>query len=233
MDTEDILWEELWVAYDDATLYLRCIMVAPHMHFDVYDAENDSIEAEFALLSEARQWLKAHQFVYDDKRDTQPKQLERRMTPQQKKQLSYERDSRAVSTGKGASRRVRRLMPRLRRRQVRRRMKIFLRRELKSIFQDVTDQSFRSIKAVELPDYEKKMPLEDALREKERRRESGEKTTRKPQPKIEKPQRGRFGGRLGGRERPSSSSGTSRFGRTSRSSSSSSDSDLPDWLRDD
>ena len=231
MDTEDILWEELWVAYDDTTRYLRCIMVATNMHFDVYDAETDTIEAEFTLLNDAREWMRIHQFIYDDQRDTRPKPFERRMTPQQKKQLSYERDSRAVPTGKGASRRVQKLMPKLRRRQVRRKMKAFLRRELTSMFRDVNDQSFRSIKSDDVPDFEKKMSLEEALKEKERRRESGEKTTRKPQPNVDTPSLSRFGNRFRRSERLDQP-GTSRFGNTTRRPATN-DSDLPDCLRDD
>lgn len=232
MDNEDILWEELWVAYDDSTLYLRCIMEDSNMYFDIYNADANSVEAEFTLLNDARSWLQRHQFVYDDQRDTRPKPFERRMTPQQKKQLSYERDSRSIPTGKGASRRVRKLMPKLRRRQVRRKMKAFLRRELTSMFRDVNDQSFRSIKGDEVPDYDKQMSLEDALREKERRREAGEKTTRKPQPKVETPRFSRFGNRRFGNTERRQRSGPSRFGKP-HSNTSDSDSDLPDWLRDD
>jgi hypothetical protein len=161
--------------------------------------------------------LRQHGYTHDLQSDTDPRKPERRLTPQRKKKLSYRRDSRSIPIGKGASRRLRQLWPKLRRRQLRRRMKAFLRREANTLFRDVSDQTLRSIQADDTPSFDKQLPLEEALEEKRRRRVDGEKTTRLHQPQPPRP-----------KPKPS----FTRFRRRNRFGRRGSNDDIPDWLRE-
>jgi hypothetical protein len=209
MSAGDMLWEELWLDEADTILFLQCVMDKDKMSFAICQ-EDGQLAMQFARLEQATHWLTTEGFTHDTfDEEAIPPKISRRLTPQQKKRLSYERDTRTVPTGQGASRRVKQLIPKLRRRQLRHRLKAYLQRELNTIFRDISDQSLRSIHAEEMPHYEEELPLHDALEEKKRRKREGKKTTRAYQPPPPRHER--------------------RF----KSRSDEHDTDLPDWLRNE
>jgi hypothetical protein len=182
MITRDIVWEQSWIGKGEGLLSLRCVAQGAHMHYQIIQPEagiegEAQLLREYSSLNEARRWLVQHGYIADMDEDSQGKPIDRRMTPQHRKRISYERDTRQISTGKGASRRVKQFFPKFRRRQVRRRMKALLRHEIRCLHREIRDQDFRSIKAGDVPEYGKSLPLKKALDEKERRRQEGEKTT--------------------------------------------------------
>lgn len=202
----DILWEQMWLDPDERLLMLRCVMVEHTMRFEVINPTlEDRVEATFDHYDQARAYLRRENFQHDTRHELEPRPGQHRLSPQRKKQLSYRRDARTLPNGRGASRRTKSLLPKLRRRQLRRRMKAYLQRQLKTIFREVSDQSLRSIRADDLPQFGETVALKDALQEKKRRRSKNEKSTRPYTPDAEdKPRRRRKRRR---------------------------DNDLPDWLR--
>jgi hypothetical protein len=197
----EVLWEQVWTAEEEMR-FLRCMMGENGMRFDVInpDLEN-KVECMFSRYKDATDWLIEQSFTLHEQLAQQTS--ERRLTPREKKRLSYERDTRTVGTGQGASRRTKSQLPKIRRRQLRRRMKEYLREQLSTLHRDITDQSFRSFRAEDTPEFGEEMPLKDALDEKQKRKKDGKKTTHSRQ---SFPQN-RFGHQRGD--------------------------DLPDWLRDD
>ena len=197
----EVLWEQVWTAEEEMR-FLRCTMSAGGMQFDVINPDReDEVECIFSRYKHATDWLLEQSFTLQER----PASLtpERRLTPREKKRLSYEHDTRTVGTGHGASRRTKSQLPKIRRRQLRHRMKEYLREQLSTLHRDITDQSFRSFRAEDIPDYGEEMPLKDALEEKQKRKQKGNKTTHHR------------------RSFPQNRSGHQRG------------EDLPDWLRDD
>lgn len=199
----EVLWEQLWAA-DDEIRFLRCMMGDNGMRFDIInpDLENQ-VELTFSHYKKATEWLTGQSFTLQERPARQTP--EPRLTPREKKSLSYERDTRTVGIGRGASRRTRSQLPKIRRRQLRRRMKEYLREQLNTLYRDITDQSFRSFRAEDVPDFGEEMPLKEAIEEKRKRKKEGKKTTHSHRPFPQN----RFGRRQGN------------------------DQDLPDWLRDE
>jgi hypothetical protein len=172
MSRHEVLWEQLWSAQGNEIRYLRCVQVDQQLNYQIIDPERpDSPEVVFRFYEEAIHWLNQERFDLEpQKDDTHPTKPTRRLTPQQKKQLSYARDHHSMSTGKGASRRVQSMFPKLRRRQYRQRLKAFLRREVQTLFRDVSDQSLRSIRPESTPEFSRSVRLDQALQEKRKRR---------------------------------------------------------------
>jgi hypothetical protein len=174
-------WQQIWRTYDtegEEFRFLRCVQVGDQMKFEVVDPERADavVEVEFDLYTDAVRYLTRQQFVLDAEEDFKPT---RRRTPQEKKRLSYERDHHSMPTGKGASRRTQSELPKLRRRQHRHRLKEYVRRESRGLFREVSEQSLRSIRPEEDPEFRRSVPLDEALEEKREKRAERQQTKRK------------------------------------------------------
>lgn len=175
MSRRDELWQQIWRAQGDSIRYVCCIQHDQRLRFEIINPDRQNqIEAMFDIYADAVAWLKKEQFSLDSGDVVISNETPRRLTPQEKKRLSYLHDHHSMSTGTGASRRVQQIFPKLRRRQYRRRAKAYLRRETRNLFRDITDQSFRSIRAEGVPTFSRSVPLDEALEEKRRRRQSQE-----------------------------------------------------------
>jgi hypothetical protein len=176
------LWHQVWVAFNDETRYLRCIQIGDRLVYEIIDpAQKDTVEVIFDLYDEALEWLEEEQFVMDDGEDTNPSKPTRRLTPQEKKRLSYEKDRHTMSGPSGASRRTQSKVPKLKRRQYRRRLNRYIRNETQGLYREVSDQSLRSIRPDDVPEYSREVPLDEALEEKRKRREEKARQARESQ----------------------------------------------------
>lgn len=175
MSYRNILWEQWWSSHDD-TRNLRCVQEEGRQFYEVTDLD-DNVLIGFRFYDEAVEWLTQESFHLDlSEEDTHPTKPKRRWTPQQKKQISYARDRHSMSTGQGASRRMQQVLPKLRRRQYRRRLKEYVRREMNTLFREVSDQSLRSIRAERKPEFTRSVRLDRALAEKQHRRAAANPT---------------------------------------------------------
>lgn len=178
------IWEQVWRSDDNEheVRLLVCVQHEDNMKYEVIDPQHDDDTTTFELYQDAIEWLTHQSFTLDPSAETGRNKPARRLTPQEKKRLSYERDHHSMSTGKGASRRNQSEQPKLRRRQHRHRLNEFLRRETQGLYKDVSDQTLRGIRPEGKSEYRRSVPLEDALEEKKRRRVEREEA-RKDQPK--------------------------------------------------
>jgi hypothetical protein len=166
------IWEQVWRSDDDELRLLVCVQHEDNMKYEVIDPQRDDDEVEmaFELYQDAIEWLTHQSFTLDPSTESRQTKPSRRLTPQEKKRLSYERDHHSMPTGKGASRRNQSEQPKLRRRQHRHRLNEFLRRETQGLYKDVSDQTLRGIRPEGKSEYRRSVPLEDAIEEKKRKR---------------------------------------------------------------
>lgn len=164
------IWEQVWRSDDDELRLLVCVQQGDKMSYDVIDPQSDDDPVTFALYQDAIESLTHHSFILDANAETGQYKPARRLTPQEKKRLSYERDHHSMPTGKGASRRNQSEQPKLRRRQHRHRLNEYLRRETQGLYKDVSDQTLRGIRQEGKSEYRRSVPLEDAIEEKKRKR---------------------------------------------------------------
>lgn len=209
------IWEQVWRSDDNEheVRLLVCVQHEDNMKYEVIDPQRDDDEVEmaFELYQDAIEWLTHQSFTLDANAEIGHHKPVRRLTPQEKKRLSYERDHHSMPTGRGASRRNQSKQPKLRRRQHRHRLNEFLRRETQGLYKDVSDQTLRGIRQEGKSEYRRSVPLEDAIEEKKRRRIEREEA-HKDRPKRPTQTQGRRqkGGRRGKNAGP----------------------DLPRWLMD-
>ncbi|MBI5929439.1 MAG: hypothetical protein HY862_09030 [Chloroflexi bacterium] len=214
MDKRVEIWEQIWRSDDDQyeLRLLVCVQYGDGMKYEVINSqrENDVVEVEFDIYADAIEWLTNQHFTLDANAEIGQAKPPRRLTPQEKKRLSYERDHHSMPTGKGASRRNQSELPKLRRRQHRHRLNEYLRRETQGLYKDVSDQTLRGIRPEGKSEYRQSMPLEDAIEEKKRKRVEREEA-HKDRPK-----------------RPTQTQGrrTPKGGRRGKNTGA----DLPNWL---
>ncbi len=192
------IWEQVWRSDDDDLCLLVCVQQGDKMSYEIIDPQSDDDPVTFALYQDAIESLTHHGFTLDANAETGQYKPARRLTPQEKKRLSYERDHYSMPTGKGASRRNQSEQPKLRRRQHRHRLNEYLRRETQGLYKDVSDQTLRGIRQEGKSEYRRSVPLEDAIEEKKRKRVEREEA-HKDRPKRPTQTQGRHpkGGRRG------------------------------------
>lgn len=194
------IWEQVWRSDDNEheVRLMVCVQHEDKMSYEVIDPQSDDDPVTFALYQDAIVSLTHQSFTLDANAETGHHKPTRRLTPQEKKRLSYERDHHSMPTGRGASRRNQSEQPKLRRRQHRHRLNEYLRRETQGLYKDVSDQSMRGIRQEGKSEYRRSVPLEDAIDEKKRKRVEREEA-HKDRPKRPTQTQGRRpkGGRRG------------------------------------